>query len=115
MAACLQCVAYEPFEHGVPVALEVPHALLPVPEGRELALGRRLLFVQLRQPLPEVFEAYGPLRVGVRHYTRSARTTRRFSKVGIGVHVCKVIISRPRTRPITHESLGSTTNVSVTL
>jgi hypothetical protein len=48
-------------------------------------------------------------------YMRSARTMRRFSKEGIGVHVWSVTMSRPRTRPITHESSGSTTKVSVTL
>ena len=48
-------------------------------------------------------------------YMRSARTIRRLSNSGIGVHVCSVTMSRSRTRPITHESLGSTTKVSVTL
>jgi hypothetical protein len=47
-------------------------------------------------------------------YTRFARTIRRFSKVGIGVHVCNVTMSLPLTCPITHESVGSTTNTSLT-
>jgi hypothetical protein len=48
-------------------------------------------------------------------YTRSARTTRRFSNVGIGVHVCRLTMSLPLTCPMTHESVGSTTSFSVTL
>src|ERR671917_653895 len=47
-------------------------------------------------------------------YTRSARTIRRFWKVGIGVHVCNVSMSLPLTCPITHESEGSARNVSLT-
>jgi hypothetical protein len=47
-------------------------------------------------------------------YTRSARTIRRFSKVGIGMHVCNVSMSLPRTCPITHTSVGSVTKTSLT-
>ena len=46
-------------------------------------------------------------------YTRSARTIRRFWKVGIGVQVCNISMSLPRSCPITHESVGSARNVSL--
>src|SRR5215217_6349031 len=48
-------------------------------------------------------------------YSRSARTIRRFSKVGIGVHVCRVSMSLPFTSPITHDSVGSARKTSLTL
>src|SRR5215207_1386166 len=48
------------------------------------------------------------------NYTRSARTIKRFWKVGIGVQVCNVTMSLPLTCPITHESAGSARNVSLT-
>ena len=41
---------------------------------------------------------------------RSARTIRRFWKVGIGVHVCNVSSSLPLTLPVTQLSSGSTKN-----
>jgi hypothetical protein len=47
-------------------------------------------------------------------YTRSARTIRRFWKVGIGVHVCNVTTSLPLTCPITQTSVGSVINTSLT-
>jgi hypothetical protein len=47
-------------------------------------------------------------------YTRSARTIRRFWKVGIGVHVCNVSMSLPLTCPITHTAFGSVMNTSLT-
>jgi hypothetical protein len=47
-------------------------------------------------------------------YTRSARTISRFSKVGIGVHVCSETMSLPRTCPITQASVGSVTKTSLT-
>ena len=48
-------------------------------------------------------------------YTRSARTIRRFLKVGMGVHVCSVTMSLPLTCAITHDSSGSTMKVWLTL
>src|SRR5215203_4161132 len=45
----------------------------------------------------------------------SARTIKRFSKVGIGVHVCNVSRSRPLTLPVTQLSWGSTVKLSMTL
>src|SRR5215211_7617852 len=47
-------------------------------------------------------------------YTRSARTIKRFWKVGIGVQVCNVTMSLPLTCPITHTSVGSVTKTSLT-
>jgi hypothetical protein len=47
-------------------------------------------------------------------YTRSARTIKRFSNVGIGVHVCNVTMSLPLTCPITQTSVGSVINTSLT-
>src|SRR5215212_11988727 len=46
---------------------------------------------------------------------RSARTIKRLSKVGIGVHVCKVRRSLPRTLPVTQSSSGATVKRSITL
>jgi hypothetical protein len=45
---------------------------------------------------------------------RSARAIRRFSRVGIGVQVCNVTISRLRTCPITQDSSGLARKVSLT-
>src|SRR5215208_3806002 len=47
-------------------------------------------------------------------YMRSARTIRRFWKVGIGVQVCNVSMSLPRTCPVIHESVGLARKVSLT-
>src|SRR5919112_4563165 len=47
-------------------------------------------------------------------YTRSARTIKRFSNVGIGVHVCNVTMSLPLPCPITQTSVGSVINTSLT-
>jgi hypothetical protein len=66
-----------------------------------------------RLPCRELLETSVVVSEGV-IYTRSARTIRRFSKVGIGVHVCNVTMSLPLTCPITHESVGSTTNTLLT-
>src|SRR5215211_3473290 len=45
----------------------------------------------------------------------SARTIKRFSNVGIGVHVWSVSRSRPLTRPVTQLSSGQTVKLSRTV
>jgi hypothetical protein len=70
-----------------------------------------------RDPLPASYLADRSAQyrtVGGPDYNRSARTIRRFSKVGIGVHVWSVRMSLPLTCPVTHRSVGSARNVSLT-